>query len=78
MLADMRTSIYEKRPAQAGRFFLNVAPLGYRVAALYKPDDDHDDRYHKQYMDKASYRVGRDEAQEPQNDQYGCDGYKHI
>ena len=29
-------------------------------------------------MDKAADRVGADKAQEPQNEQYGCDCYKHI
>ena len=60
-------------PRLAGRFW-----LGYRVAALDKPDQDHDDRYHQQDVDKAAYRVGGNKAQKPQNKQYGCDGYKHT
>ena len=53
------------------------AELPQRLAAADDAQQDDHDGDDEQNMDEAAYRVGTDQTDQPQNNEYGCNGIEH-
>lgn len=56
---------------------VHVIVLGNRVPALDQANEHHDHRNHEQQVDESAKRIARDEAKEPENQKYHCNGVQH-